>query len=433
MKKDRLLIKLKNKTFYLDKKFLQWLAGFTDAEGNFNISLRNLKDNKYNSLLLTFQIGLHIEDLDVLKFIQRKLNCGHISISGSKCNYFVNDQVSLINVIVPIFNYVQLNSSKYFHYLIFEKAVNLIKNKAHLSPLGKLEIIKYYHEMKNVDITSLSRVSDIHISDYWLGGFIDGDGSFSTNKHVPRFKLENHVKELELFRRIKEYFNSGNLLIVPPRKNRLNHNSMVVLEINNIQVLKNLILPFFSLCPQRALLRWGIHFVSKNHSKLSLSLALPKREDRILQSKKFKDFCDWSILVNIYFYGYHRLPEAIPLINDIKARMNNFRLSTNKSGGVAWAEGLAFDNSVSSLDSKITYLFSLPAPYEIKNGVRYLAGTNKLVSERLRILAIDVNGNKFSYSSISECNRALEIGRAIIKDCILTGKTYKGYKFIYDV
>ena len=103
-------------------------------EGNFNISLRNLKDNKYNSLLLTFQIGLHIDDLDVLKFIQRKLNCGHISISGSKCNYFVNDQVSLIYVILPLFNYVQLNSSKYFHYLIFEKAVNLIKNKAHLSP-----------------------------------------------------------------------------------------------------------------------------------------------------------------------------------------------------------------------------------------------------------------------------------------------------------
>jgi len=104
-------------------------------EGNFNISLRNLKDNKYNSLLLTFQIGLHIDDLDVLKFIQRKLNCGHISISGSKCNYFVNDQVSLIYVILPLFNYVQLNSSKYFHYLIFEKAVNLIKNKAHLSPI----------------------------------------------------------------------------------------------------------------------------------------------------------------------------------------------------------------------------------------------------------------------------------------------------------
>lgn len=36
--------------------------------------------------------------------------------------------------------------------------------------------------------------SDIIISDYWFGGFTDGDGSFSTNKHVPRFKLENHIK-----------------------------------------------------------------------------------------------------------------------------------------------------------------------------------------------------------------------------------------------
>jgi hypothetical protein len=60
----------------------------------------------------------------------------------------------------------------------------------------------------------------------------------------------------------------------------------------------------------------------------------------------------------------------------------------------------------------------LPAPYEIKNGVRYLTGTNKLVSEKLRIIAIDDNDNKLSYSSISECNRALGIGRSIIKDCI---------------
>ena len=50
--RDKLLINLKNNTVYLDKKFLEWLAGFVDAEGNFNICLRNLKENKYNSLLL---------------------------------------------------------------------------------------------------------------------------------------------------------------------------------------------------------------------------------------------------------------------------------------------------------------------------------------------------------------------------------------------
>lgn len=156
-----------NKLFYLNIKFLQWLAGFTDAEGNFNISLRNFKDNKYNSVIITFQIGLHIDDLPVLNYIQTNLNCGHISVSGNKCNYFVNDQYSLINIISPIFNHIQLNSSKYYQFLVFEKAVNLIKDKKHLSSEGKLKIIKYYHEIKNSNLISKARnKKDIFISDY---------------------------------------------------------------------------------------------------------------------------------------------------------------------------------------------------------------------------------------------------------------------------
>jgi hypothetical protein len=156
LKEDKLLIKLvpilkKNKKFKnlsLDLNFLKWLTGFTDAEGNFNITLRNLNNNKYNSAILTFQIGLHIDDLKVLQFIKEKLNCGHISISGKRCNYFVNDQTSLIHIILPIFNNVKLNSSKYYQFLIFEKAVNLFKNKKHITSEGKLEMIKYYNEIK---------------------------------------------------------------------------------------------------------------------------------------------------------------------------------------------------------------------------------------------------------------------------------------------
>jgi len=156
-----------NKSFYLNTELLQWLSGFTDAEGNFNISLRNFKENKYNSLVITFQIGLHIDDLPVLKFIQTNLNCGHIAISGNKCNYFVNDQYSLINIILPIFNYVELNSSKYYQFLVFKKAVILIKDKKHLTSEGKLEIIKYYYELKNSNLTSRAKnTKDIIISDY---------------------------------------------------------------------------------------------------------------------------------------------------------------------------------------------------------------------------------------------------------------------------
>ena len=234
-----------NKSFYLDTNFVQWLSGFTDAEGNFNISLRNFKDNKYNSVVITFQIGLHIDDLPVLKFIQTKLNCGHISISGNRCNYFVNDQYSLINIILPIFNHVQLNSSKYYQFLVFEKTVNLIKNKKHLSFEGKLEIIKYYHEMKNINLTSRAKnKKDIFISDYWLGGFTDGDASFSISTSGPRLKFENHEKELELFQSIKEFLN--HLIILSARKNKTNSNTMVILEINNIHILNNLIISLYN-------------------------------------------------------------------------------------------------------------------------------------------------------------------------------------------
>jgi hypothetical protein len=403
--------------------FLQWFAGFTDAEGNFNISLRNFQDNKYNSLILTFQIGLHIDDLDLLKFIQRKLNCGHISISGNRCNYFVNDQASLIHIILPIFNYAQLNSSKYFTFLIFQKAVNLIKNKRHLSPEGKLKIIKYYNEMQNeFCITTPRSRSDVIISDYWLGGFIDGDGSFSSSKHVPRLKFENHVKELKLFEKIKEYLDAGNLNITQPRKDIANSNPMVVLEINKIHVLKNVIIPL--LASEDATPYY------KNVSNFN-----------ILQSKKVKDFYDWSILVNIYYYGYHTLPEGISLTEYIKARMNNWRLSTRLYQIVGAKNKKSIINTpavpesvVHFIDKKISDLFSLPAPYDIKNGVRYFRGTDKLVAtptEKLSIMSRDNFNNKSFFSSMTECSKALHIGRSKIKKCLLTGESYNNYNFYF--
>ena len=139
LKNSALIIESNNKLINLDNIFLHWLIGFTDAEGNFNISLKGLKDNKYNSFNLTYQITLHLDDLHVLEYIKNKLNAGKISKSGYRCNYFVNDQKSLINVIVPIFNFMELKSSKYFQYLIFKKAVNLLINKKHLTPKGKLK------------------------------------------------------------------------------------------------------------------------------------------------------------------------------------------------------------------------------------------------------------------------------------------------------
>ena len=57
---------------------------------------------------------------------------------------------------------------------------------------------------------------------------------------------------------------------------------MVTLEVHNIHL--NVIVPLFKL-----------------------------NEFKLLNSKKFKDINDWVILVNIYYYGYHTMPEGASL------------------------------------------------------------------------------------------------------------------------
>ncbi len=327
-KENKLILRLKNKTFYLHRNFLQWFAGFVDAEGSFNISLRNFKGDRYNSHILTFQISVHIDDVNILNSIKKKLKCGHISISGSRCNYFINDKVSLINVILPIFNFVELNSYKFYDYLIFERVINLIKNKHHLLLNGKKDIIKFYLEMKNEDYRSRPSC-EIKITDYWLGGFTDGDATFSTNKLIPILKFENNVKQLELLNKIQEYLKSGNLIISKPGKGRPNYNAMVVLEFNQIYVLKTIIIPLFS--------RYLFHIGEGQQEKplfININQVKPisfmeHNNFSILQTKKLQDFCYWSIIVIIVFYGYHKLPKAISITNDIKSYMNKIRLTSN--------------------------------------------------------------------------------------------------------
>ena len=402
MEIEKFIIKLPKKNIYIDHRFINWFIGFVDAEGNFNISLRNYKDNNYNSLILTFQIGLHIDDLEVLKFIQKNLGCGKISIFENRCNFFVNDQASLINIIIPVLNLIKLKSSKYYQFLIFEKAVNLIKNKDHTTPSGKLEIIKLYHEIKNPSLYSRSR--DIKINKYWLGGFVDGDATFSSGQNRPRFKFENHVKEYPLFKSIIEYFQFGSINIIKPRKNRINSNQMVTLEFNNIHFLKNVIIPLFS-------------------SAVVSELKDKQDKFNLLNSKKEKDFILWSILVNIYYYGYNTIPEGASLARDLTNHLN--KVSTNKKS----RKVISTDLNLTGIDffERYNLLSNIPSPYIIKEGIRFYRNTVKLVCDKNKIIAYRLDdglNNKFVFSSISECSRILHIERYIIKKYLLNGEIY---------
>jgi hypothetical protein len=60
---------------------------------------------------------------------------------------------------------------------------------------------------------------------------------------VPRFKLENHIKELELYNKIKDFLKTGNLLLTTPREYKVNSNPTIVLEINKVNELRVNLIP----------------------------------------------------------------------------------------------------------------------------------------------------------------------------------------------
>src|SRR6266571_2496402 len=109
-------------------------------------------------------------------------------------------------------------------------------------------MLNFYNEMKTssckqAPASQSKEINNMPLTINWLGGFTDGDSTFSILKYKPRI-------------------------------NRPNSSATVSLDITNIQILKNKIVPIFS-------------------------------KPGILKSKKLKDFNDWSIILDIYYYGYH--------------------------------------------------------------------------------------------------------------------------------
>ena len=63
-----------------DQKFFEWLSGISDAEGSFVIGSRKGR----NSFSFSFVIALHVDDTEMLQFIQKSLGIGKVYTFGKK-------------------------------------------------------------------------------------------------------------------------------------------------------------------------------------------------------------------------------------------------------------------------------------------------------------------------------------------------------------
>lgn len=120
-------------------KNLNWIRGFIEAEGSFQVLIKNNNKN----VSLRFSITQHIKDEELLKDIATYLNYGRYykSPTRDEGQYLVTVFSDINDKLIPFLNEYPLLGVKKEDYLDFIQIAGLIKSKAHLTDEG-LETIK---------------------------------------------------------------------------------------------------------------------------------------------------------------------------------------------------------------------------------------------------------------------------------------------------
>jgi len=194
------------------KNFYQWLIGFMDAEGNFQttkVKRVNTKgDITHYTLQYSVHLSLHIRDRILIEYIQKRLdkkgiiyyyekrNDVHLSIAKNK------DIIWLIENLFDRYNLLTKHQLTRLEQIKFGLRNN-IKRINNLDEFVNVKVDDVIPDLKNIEL---------QFWENWLGGFINGEASFSyaskgTNKKIPRFFLEHTDEKIMYY--IRDYFQFG--------------------------------------------------------------------------------------------------------------------------------------------------------------------------------------------------------------------------------
>jgi len=127
----------------VNPKIGNYIAGFTDGEGSFNVSLKKRKDYK-NKWKITASFNVSQKDRVILALIKRILGCGTLrSRKDGVIYYEVTNINSLQDKVLPFFKkFGFLSAKKKKNFQIFKQIVELMYKGEHLSYDGMERVLK---------------------------------------------------------------------------------------------------------------------------------------------------------------------------------------------------------------------------------------------------------------------------------------------------
>lgn len=251
-----------------------WVTGFSDAESSF--SIRISKDEKrYKSIRIApiFFIELDKKESFLLKKIQDFFDAGTIINRVRKGKpsviYSVQSIKTLKNIIIPHFNQYNLLTTKKDDFNFFSKVVDILVTKQHKTEQEINEILSLKASMKKGLSNTLMNMfpgvikvppyppsgtgginqkGSVHyINPLWITGFVDGGGCFyvkiskTSTKINVFFSISQHIREIDLIKKIMQYLDCGVIKTVKTRPNQL---CLVVYGFDDIM---HKIIPFFNI------------------------------------------------------------------------------------------------------------------------------------------------------------------------------------------
>jgi hypothetical protein len=302
----------------MSNSIIQWFVGFSEAEGCFKIKPKYRSGKStVHSFNFEFEIHLHIDDIKLLKYISDSLSIGKVyeRVNSNSCSFVVGNEKEL-RALIALFEGFSFNGIKLLDYLDFKEAFFLYFDRPGLLDKDLIsKILKLKEGMNKGRVNFNMPIGhQINITKYWLLGLIEGEGSFSFSREKlrPNFQLLFTAAQKPLLEEIKRYLisnlgldrfslwkiNNSSIIGIYEFKSKGNSKPTVSLEIRDLRVLHNYIIPFLS----------SMSFISK----------------------KGLDFADFILICQLLYVGAHKDSKIKELILRLSLGMNDFRLSTYK-------------------------------------------------------------------------------------------------------
>ena len=399
----------------VSEDFLFWFSGFTDAEGNFLITL----DRDF--VKFRFKISLHVDDIETLNTIKSKLKIGRVTVESNRnrCAFIVEKHEDIKNIICPIFNTFPLHTSKRLDFEDFYKAF-LIKDSAKtLCNKDKERIVSLKNGMnlkRNIYTYQITD-SQIIINPNWFIGFLEGEGTFG-------IKTGSSV----YFQVAQKNTSQESLNAITTFLTRLSSPLQVKEETSNtLQYSK--ILPLNVVCTTNKKTD-VISLVVSSVDSLFYYL-LPFLDSSKMYTRKSIDFKLWRVALLLKIHGYYFLTEGKKLFLDISDVLNK-RYSTTSTDDIDYVITNIFNRSKSILSKDP--IFDVKSNKSHIDNVREYSRSNK--SEKIVYIYKDkqlVKGSPFASfsaahkalglkSSSNTCNRYIDTNRLYKKEYIFTSK-----------